>query len=455
LLTAARVRGQAATVQPETRYARSGALFIAYTAEGKGPPNLLVTTGHFFHLEVSREWPPFSRFMDQLASFSRLILLDRRGTGLSDGMAPGTTVDDAMDDIRAVMDAAGIEQAVLLGGAEGGPTCMLFAATFPQRVSALVLIGTFPRRLWAPDYPAGYSREQHEWILRVFEERWGRSAVAARTFAPKSADDPAFRSWYARLQRYGASPGSAIAWYRLSGEIDVRHVLPAIRVPTLVMHRAGDMIVPVEHGRYLAAQIPGARYVELPGGGNFWLDEDAETILAEVQEFITGVRPTVVPDRLLLTVLFTDIVDSTRMAAELGDDRWRDLLAGHHAVVRRELGRFKGREVKTAGDGFLATFDGPARAIRCACAIRDGIRPLGMEIRAGLHTGECELMDGDVGGIAVHIGARVAKSAAPGEVLVSSTVKDLVVGSGLRFADRGTHDLRGVPGEWQLFAVEG
>ncbi len=441
-------------MQPELRYARSGELFIAYTIEGDGPLTLIVTTGHFFHLEVAREWLPFSRFMERLSAFARVILLDRRGTGLSDGMLPGTSVDDAMDDIRAVMDDAGVEQAVLLGGAEGGPTCMLFAATFPSRVAGLVLIGTFARRLEAPDYPAGYSREQHEWILAVFEQRWGRGAVAVRTFAPARADDPAFRTWYARLQRYGASPGSAIAWYRLSGEIDVRHVLPAIRVPTLVMHRAEDMIVPVDHGRFLAAHVPGAKYVELPGGGNFWFDDDSEAILVEIEELVTGVRPAAVPDRLLLTVLFTDIVGSTRKAAALGDRRWRDLLASHDALVRRELARFRGREVKTVGDGFLAVFDGPARAIRCARAVREGVRALGIAIRAGLHTGECELIADDVGGLAVHIAARVVAQAAPDEVLVSSTVKDLVVGSGLRFTERGTHELAGVPGEWRLFAVE-
>ncbi len=441
-------------MQPETRYARSGELFIAYTSEGTGPPNLLVSTGHFFHLEIAREWLPFSRFMDRLSAVGRLILLDRRGTGLSDGMGPATTVDDAMDDIRAVLDDAGIEQAVLVGGAEGGPTCMLFAATFPQRVSGLVLIGTFARRLAAPDYPAGYALAQHERILRAFEERWGRAPVAVREFAPTYADDPAFRSWYARLQKYGASPGSAIAWYRLSAEIDVRHALGSIRVPTLVVHRREDMIVPVEHGRYLAAHIPAAKYVELPGGGNFWFADDADTILAELEEFITGVRPSVGSDRVLLTVLFTDIVGSTRLAAELGDQRWRQLLAGHHTIVRRELARFRGREVKTIGDGFLATFDGPARAIRCARAVADGVRDLGIEIRAGLHTGECELMDDDVGGIAVHIAARVAATAGAHEVLVSGTVKDLVAGSGLGFADRGPHELHGVPGEWRLFAVE-
>lgn len=428
-------------------------MFIAYTVEGSGSPSLIVTPGHFLQLEVAREWPPYARFIDQLASFSRVILLDRRGTGLSDGMDPATTLDDAMDDIRAVMDDAGVEQAVLMGGAEGGPTCMLFAATFPQRVSALVLFGTFPRRRWASDYPAGYSPEQHAGILRVFEERWGREPVAMRTIAPGCAEDPAFRSWYARVQRYSASPGSAIAWYRLSGEIDVRGVLPAIRVPTLVIHRTGDMIVPVQHGRYLAAQIPGAKYVELPGREHFWFDGDSEGVLAEIGEFITGVRPTTVPDRVLLTVLFTDIVDSTRRAAELGDRRWRDLLEQHHRAVRAALERFRGREIDTAGDGFLTVFDGPARAIRCALGIITAVRELGIELRVGVHTGECETIGDSVAGLAVHIGARVAALAGPSEVLVSSTVKDLVVGSGLLFRERGRHELKGVPGEWQLFAV--
>jgi len=435
------------------RYARSGDLFIAYTTEGSGPPNLVVTPGNFFHLEMAREWPPLARFMERLASFSRLIVLDRRGTGLSDAMYPATTLDDAMDDIRAVMDDAGAEQAVLMGGAEGGPTCMLFAATFPQRVSALVLYGTFPRRLQAPDYPAGYPPEQQDWILRVFEERWGRGPVAIRTVAPSRADEPAFRSWYARVQRYSTSPGSAIAWYRLSGEIDVRSVLPSIRVPTLVIHRTGDLIVPVEHGRYLAAQIPGAKYVELPGSEHFWFEGDSDTILAEVGEFITGVRPTPVSDRVLLTVLFTDIIDSTRRAAELGDRRWRDLLEQHHRAVRSALERFRGREIDTAGDGFLATFDGPARAIRCALAITTSVRDLGVELRVGVHTGECEVIGASIAGLTVHIGARVAALAGPSEVLVSSTVKDLVVGSGFLFKERGRHELKGVPGEWQVFAV--
>jgi class 3 adenylate cyclase len=368
-------------------------------------------------------------------------------------MDPATTLDDAMDDIRAVMDDAGVERAVLMGSAEGGPTCMLFAAAFPQRVSALVLVGTFPRRLAAPDYPAGYSVEQHEWILRVFEERWGRAPVAVRTIAPERAADAGFRSWYARVQRYSASPGSAIAWYRLSGEIDVRGVLPTIRVPTLVLHRRDDMIVPAEHGRYMAAHIPGAKYVELPGGEHFWFEGDSDAVLAEIQEFVTGVRPAPASDRVLLTVLLTDIVDSTRLAAELGDRRWRDLLEQHRHAVRAALDRFRGREIDTAGDGFLAVFDAPARGLRCALALVDAVRELGIELRVGLHTGECEVAKDAVAGLAVHIGARVRELAGAGDVLVSSTVRDLVVGSGFAFADRGVHQLKGVPGEWHVFAV--
>lgn len=440
-------------MNPPVRYGRSGELFVAYTAEGTAPPALVLTPGHFFHLEVAREWPPFARFVARLAAFSRVILFDRRGTGLSDGMERATTVDDAMDDIRAVMDADGVEQAVLVGSAEGGPTCTLFAATYPQRVSALVLIGTFPRRLTAPDYPAGYTPEQHAWILRVIEERWGRSSVGMRTIAPGRAGDPAFRSWYARVQRYSASPGSAMAWYRLSGEIDVRRVLPSIRVPTLVLHRTDDRIVPVEHGRYLAAQIPGAKYVELAGGDHFPFEGDSETILAEIEEFVTGARPAPVADRVLLTVLFTDIVDSTRLAADLGDRRWRDLLEQHHRAVRVALQQFRGREVDAAGDGFFAVFDGPARAIRCALAVRESVHALGVELRLGVHTGECEVIGDAVAGLAVHIGARIAALAVPGEVLLSSTVRDLVVGSGFEFAERGRHELKGVPGEWQVFAV--
>jgi pimeloyl-ACP methyl ester carboxylesterase/class 3 adenylate cyclase len=435
------------------RFARSGPLFIAYSVEGSSGPALILTPGHFFHQEVAREWPPFAHFIERLAGFSRVILLDRRGTGLSDAMDPATTLDDAMDDIRAVMDDAGVEQAVLMGSAEGGPTCLLFAATFPARVSALILASTFPRRLSAPDYPEGYPPEQHEWLVRVFEERWGRHPVGPRTISPGRGGDPGFRSWYAKVQRFGASPGSAIAWYRLSAEIDVRGVLPAIRVPTLVLHREGDMIVPVGHGRYMAAHIPGARYVEFPGGEHFFFEGDPESMLAEIEEFITGVRPAPAADRVLLTVLMTDIVDSTRRAAALGDRAWRDLLEQHHRVVRAALARFRGREVDMAGDGSLAVFDGPARAIRCALAVSAAVRELGIEVRAGVHTGECEVIGDAVAGLAVHIGARVGALAGRSEVLVSSTVKDLVVGSGFVFEDRGRHELKGVPGEWQVFAV--
>jgi len=353
-----------------------------------------------------------------------------------------------------VMDAVGSERAALFGISEGGPMCMLFAATYPERTSALMLYGTLVKGMqdanasWAP------RKEQMEVFLDLIEKKWG-TGITLDLFGPSVAQDGRERQYWARFERLAVSPGAARVLLEMVADTDVRHVLPAIRVPTLIVHRSGDRATPVEGARHIAAYIPGAKYVELPGEDHFAWIGDADAVLDEVEEFLTGARQVPEPDRVLATVLFTDIVGSTARAAELGDQRWRDLLTSHHAVVRSELARFRGREVKTAGDGFLATFDGPARAIRCACAVRNAVRSLGIEIRAGLHTGECELMGDDVGGIAVHTGARVAASAAPGEVLVSSTVKDLVAGSRLRFADRGTHDLRGVPGEWRLFAVEG
>jgi class 3 adenylate cyclase len=353
-----------------------------------------------------------------------------------------------MDDVRAVMAAAGCERAALIGVSEGGPMSALFAATYPDRTAALVLYGTFAEfRSWVP------TPEHLEHFLHAIDATWG-TGESLLHLAPSVADDPRFRRWWARHERLGASPGAAMDLMRMNSEIDVRHVLPAIRVSTLVLHRSGDVFVDVGGGRYVAAHIPEAKYVELPGVDHPPFVGDAEAVLQEVEEFLTGVRPAPEPDRVLATVLFTDIVRSTERAAELGDRRWRDLLGAHHTAVRRELERFRGREVDTAGDGFLATFDGPARAVRCARAIHDAVRPLGIELRAGLHTGEIELLGDDIGGIAVHIAARVAALAGPGEVLASSTVKDLVAGSGLRFEDRGTRALKGVPDEWRLFAAE-
>ncbi len=439
---------QVRAMQPETRYAKSGDVNIAYQVVGDGPLDLVWVPGWLTHLEWDWEEPSYARFLHRLASFSRLILLDKRGTGLSDRVAGIATLEERMDDVRAVMDAVGSERAALFGFSEGGPMSALFAATYPQRTSALVLYGTFARLTeFRP------SLEQLQPFLDAMERTWGQEGNFPQ-FAPSRADDPHFKQWWARRQRLGGSPGAAVALSRMNLEIDVRHVLPAIRVPTRVLHRTGDRVTPVDGGRYVAETIPGAKYVELTGMDHLPWIGDADAILDEIQEFLTGVRPAPEPDRVLATVLFTDIVGSTQRAAELGDRRWHDLLDSYYALARKELERFRGREIKTTGDGFLATFDGPARGIRCACAVSDSAGQLGLAIRAGLHTGECEIMGEDVGGIAVHIGARVAAQATSGEVLVSSTVKDLVAGSGLKFDDRGPHRFKGVPDEWRLFAVE-
>jgi class 3 adenylate cyclase len=355
-----------------------------------------------------------------------------------------------MDDVRAVMDAAGSERAALFGFSEGGPMSCLFAATYPSRTAALVLYGTYAKRRDPDDdYPWAPAREERKAYAAAVERDWGMEADLGRMMP---GADPAMQRWWSVRARAAASPGAARDLILMNSQIDIRHVLPAISVPTLVLHRTGDHDSRVDEGRYIAGAIPDARFVELSGDAHVpWMD--ADQVLDEVEEFLTGRRPPPDLERVLATVLFTDIVDSTRQAAELGDRRWRDLAQQHHALVRRELEHFQGREVDTAGDGFLATFDGPARAIRCACAIRDGVQGLGLTLRAGLHTGECELLGEKVAGIAVHTGARVAAKAEPGEVLVSNTVKDLVAGSGIEFEDRGFHELKGVPGEWRLYAV--
>jgi len=356
-----------------------------------------------------------------------------------------------MDDVRAVMDAVGSERAALFGVSEGGPMSLLFAATYPERTSALVLYGSYARRTWAADHPFGRTAEEMGGVIEAMERDWG-GPVGVELWAPTLAADERFRHWWANYLRLAASPGAAITVMRMNMEIDVRHVLPSVRVPTLIIHRTGDRVSHVEQGRYLTAHIPGARLAELPGDDHVPYS-NSDQIIDEVEEFLTGTRHEAEIDRVLATVLFTDIVGSTERAAALGDRRWRDLLAGYYGTARRELARFLGREVDTAGDGFFAAFDGPARAIRCAEAISAGVRPLGIEVRAGLHTGECEMIGDKVGGIAVHIGARVAALARPGEVLVSNTVKDLVAGSGLSFEERGVHTLKGVPGEWRLYAL--
>ena len=442
-------------MEAETHYAKSGDLHIAYQVVGGGASDLVLVPPFVSHVEHYWEEPTVARFLTRLASFSRLILFDKRGTGLSDRVPPDRlpTLEQRMDDVRAVMDATGAERAALFGPSEGGPMSALFAATYPERTTALILYGTFASTVRDATYPWAMDPEERRKVIEAIPEQWGQGAYVD-LLAPGMAGDERFRRWWARLERLGASPGAAMALRRMNGEIDIRTTLSAIRVPTLVLHRTGDLDTSIEEGRYLAAHIPGAKFVDLPGADHLPWAGDQDAIVDEVEEFLTGVRPAAEPDRVLATVLFTDIVGSTTRAVELGDRRWRDLLFSHNAIVRHELDRARGREVKTVGDGFLATFDGPARAIRCACAIRDAVRGLGLAIRAGLHTGECELIGDDVGGIAVHIGARVMARARPYEVLVSSTVKDLVTGSGVEFQDRGMHRLKGVPGAWRLYGVQ-
>jgi class 3 adenylate cyclase len=437
---------------PEIRYAKAGDIDIAYEVLGDGPIDVVAVPGWATNIEDIWEDPRAARFNDRLASFSRLIDFDGRGTGLSARVGGASTLEGRMEDLLAVMKAVGTERVVLMGFWEGGPTSVLFAATYPERVSALVLYGVIPRFTWSPECPWAPTAEANEAIADAIEEGWGRAAWLD-FIAPSLSGDDGFHRWWARMERNSQSPSGAAELFRTNASIDVSAVLPTIRVPTLVLHRSRDLMVPIESGRYVADRIPGARFVELSGQDHLYFVGDQDALVAEIQEFLTGVREAPEPDRVLATVLFTDIVGSTERAATLGDRRWRDLLEAHNGVVRRELARFRGREIDTAGDGFLATFDGPARAIRCAEAIIGAVRQLGLEVRTGVHTGEVELTGDKVGGIAVHIGARVAASAGAGEVLVSRTVVDLVAGSRLSFADRGARQLKGVPREWQLFSV--
>ena len=437
---------------PKTQYAKSGDLHIAYQVTGSGPLDLVFVPGFVSHLEYQWEHPWPARFFERLSSFSRLIRFDKRGTGLSDRVGGIPTLEQRMDDVRAVMDSVGVERAALFGVSDGGPMSLLFAATYPARTSALVLYGSYARRGWAPDHTFGLTEEEWQVTLDAIEKGWGKGGgIDIR--APGAAGDDSYQLWAATFQRLAASPGAALAVMEMNKEIDVRPILPAVRVPTLVLHRMGDRTIRAEQARYLAQNILGARLVELAGADHTPWVGDMDAILDEVEEFLTGARHAAETDRVLATVLFTDIVGSTERAVALGDRKWRDLLGGFYELTRRELTRFRGREVDTAGDGFFATFDGPARAILCAEAIRAAVRSLGLEVRTGLHTGECEVIGEKVGGIAVHIGARVAAQARAGEVLVSSTVKDLVAGSGLGFEDRGAHTLKGIPGEWRLYAV--
>ena len=437
---------------PQTRYAKSDDVNIAYQVVGDGPTDLVFVAGAMTNLEVLWEDPDYRRFCERLGTFTRVLLFDKRGMGLSDRVRVGT-LEQRMDDVRAVMDAAGSESAALMGVSEGGPLSMLFAAAHPERTRALILCGAEVKEERTDDWPWGEATRAdfEEWLDldRVIAD-WGNGLAADYIF-PNRRGDEAFRSWFGRLQTQSATPNDAVAFMRMAFEIDVRHVAPSVKVPTLILHRTDDPVCHVENARWLARAIEGARYLESPGNDHVpWVDR--EEILAETQEFLTGVREPAEPDRVLATVLFTDIVGSTERATELGDRGWRDLLERHHSAVRNELSRYRGHEIDTAGDGFFATFDGPARAIRCALAIRGAAHELGLELRSGLHTGECELLGDKVAGIAVHTGARVASRAGPNEVLVSSTVRDLVSGSGIAFEDRGEHDLKGI-GPRQVFAV--
>lgn len=440
-------------VPPDIHYAKSGGLNIAFSVTGEGP-DLVVAPGFISHLDIMWQEPSVVHFYSRLASFRRVVTFDKRGTGLSDPVMHAPTLEESVDDLRAVMDAAGCHRADLVGVSEGGTMAMLTAAGHPGRVNALVLYGTFSRLLRATDYPLGVTEEQLSALVGVSTSGWGEG-VGLGAWAPSRRDDADFRRWWARLQRVAASPGMVRNIFALYPQLDIRDVLPAIQVPTLVLHRRDDRMVKLEMGRYLADCIPGAKFVEVDGVDHLFFTGDADAVLDEIEEFLTGVRPLPAADRVLATVLFTDIVDSTKRAVELGDQRWKELLGRHDAQVRHQLERFRGREVNTTGDGFLARFDGPARAIRCAMAIRDVLRSLGLEVRAGVHTGEVELREDDISGIAVHIAARVAAAAEPGEVLVSRIVVDLVAGSGLSFSARGEHALKGVAGEWGLFAIEG
>jgi len=439
---------------PDIRYARSGDVSIAYQVFGDGPDHVLI---RLWAGDLSSMWeqPLLARYFTRMADFSRVMIFDKRGMGMSDRAREVPTLEARMDDVRAVMDAAGSESAMLSGGGEGARMTALFAATYPERVSAVAFVNPSARGLWSPDYPWAHTEAEWRRLLRDVADGWGTQEFSDRLLheqAPSVADDESFRAWWVTYLRRSLSPGAAVAFYRMMMESDVSDVLPLVRAPALVFHR-DDERGPAE---YFADRIPHSHRIELPGlrDDHQWVrPESVEIVFRETEKLIAKVGHASDPERVLATVLFTDIVGSTERAVELGDSRWSELLREHHALVRRELARFRGREIDTAGDGFFASFDGPARAIRCACAIRDGVRTLGLELRSGLHTGECELVGDKPAGVAINTGARVAAKAAPGEVLVSRTVKDLVAGSGIEFEERGAHELKGLAGEWQLYAV--
>lgn len=438
----------------ETRYARSGDVNIAYQVVGEGERDLIYVPGWVSNIDIMWEDPGLAGFLRRLASFSRLITFDKRGTGLSDPVSVESLpdLDTRIDDIRAVMDEVGSESATLFGHSEGGNVCLLFAATHPDRTDRLILTGSYAKRVKSDDYPWAPTLEEREEHAKEIEMDWGR-AFDMEHYAPSRRDDEAFADWLSRYERMSASPRAAATLIRMNTLIDTTPILSSINVPALLLYREEDKDVLIDEGEYIAGKIPGARLVRLPGADHFFWAGDTETMLEEIEEFVTGHRGGLSSERRLATVLFTDIVESTKKAGELGDRRWRDLLERHNQLVRQEFSRWRGSEINPAGDGFLATFDSPTRAIQCGLAICSGVRSLGVEVRAGVHTGEVEIVGDDVAGMAVHIGARVAAAADAGELLASGTVRDLLVGSRFEFTDRGSHDLKGVPGTWQLYRV--
>ncbi len=438
---------------PKTRYAKSGDISIAYQVIGDGPTDVIFVPGFVSHLDLAWEDPIYAEWMTRLSGFCRLILIDKRGTGLSDRDVGESTLEERMDDLRAVLDTVGSKQCSVFSISEGGALSMLFAATYPERVLRLILFSVFVCGLESPNYPAGAEqRAVLQEVTSVIQSSWG-DGMLARYIAPSVPVSPEAMDFSGRYERACASPQAALRQLRWCKELDARPIATSLRVPSLILHRIGDRLVPVSSGRWLAEHIEGARYVELPGDFHLpWIDPGS-VVMDAIEEFVTGERGRAEMDRVLATVLFTDIVGSTERAAAVGDHAWRNLLSRHHLAVRKELSRFRGKEIDTAGDGFLVAFDGPARAVRCAQAIRDAVKPLGIEIRAGVHTGECERVGEKLAGIAVHTGARVLSCAGPSEVWVSGTVRDLVAGSGLNFEDRGQRALKGIPGEWRLFAA--
>ena len=437
---------------PKTKYARSGDVHIAYQISGDGPVDVVWAPGTMSHLDLDWEIPRRALFLERFSKFCRLIRFDKRGTGLSDRPVKMATLEERADDIRAVMDDVGIERANIFGVSEGGSMACLFAATFPQRVNSLLVWGAQARWIASPDHPWGQTQEEHDQMVATINDDWPSFDYLTGPGSGLGRDaDPAFIEAFGRYMRAAASPSAVRAYEIMNGQIDIRPILSSIQAPTLVMNRTGDPCARIEAARDMASRIPGARFKEYPGSSHSMMLDDMETILSDIQEFVTGKRPIESYDRILATVLFLDIASSTERAAALGDIGWRNVLNSYYVIVRKELARFRGNETNTTGDAFLATFDGPARAIRCALAIAQGVKQLGIDVRAGVHTGECELMGDNIGGLAVHIGARIMAKAEPGSVFVSGTVKDLVSGSGIDFQDRGVHELKGIPGEWRLF----